>query len=304
MANEGKDSFNDIGRMIALAGRAADEGQVNLNKTLEAIVYARIRRAAWDYRPEVTAQTMQVELARCLDDLRQMEISPELIGVLETSQRALEEQQGGDLLIEEAPDVFVCRKCGFQALGFAPENCPDCGAWSDNFRRFVALFNKDSDEPTDPFYILSLLQKTANDLQRLVEPISEGQLSQKPKSDIWSVRDHVAHFYDTQIMLDTRINMMRDQDNPELTALSVYEFAMDESRHPSTAHDILSAFVAMRTKCVEELRAMPLKDLWRTGWHPEFGQITILRQASYLAYHELSHLAEIKELINAMSGKI
>ncbi|HSM56795.1 MAG TPA: hypothetical protein VK879_11635 [Candidatus Sulfomarinibacteraceae bacterium] len=36
----------DTGQPVALAERLADEGQMNLNKLLEAVVYARSRRAA------------------------------------------------------------------------------------------------------------------------------------------------------------------------------------------------------------------------------------------------------------------
>jgi hypothetical protein len=84
--------------------------------------------------------------------------------------------------------------------------------------------------------------------------------------------------------------------NTDPNALAVYEFATDESRHPTTAHEILQAFVDKRTKCVDGLQALPLKDLWRPGQHPEFGQLTILRQAAYLAHHEISHLSEIEAL--------
>jgi rubrerythrin len=296
MLNPETDKLNEIGRMIALAERFASEGQMNLNKTLEAIAHARIRRAAWDYRPEVTTQTMQSELAQCLDDMNQANVSPDLVAVLETGQRALEEQRGADLSIEEAPDVLVCRTCGYTALEVAPEHCPDCGAWSGSFRKFVAFFNRDNAEPTNPLDTLSLLQKNADELKRLAEPLSEKQLTRKPNAMDWSIRDHIAHFYDTQVMLDTRVILMLEHDNPEVTALAVYEFATDKGRHLTTAHGILSAFVAKRTRCVANLQALPLEDLWRPGQHPEFGQLTVLRQAAYLAYHELSHLSEIEEL--------
>ena len=98
-------------------------------------------------------------------------------------------------------------------------------------------------------------------------------------------REHIAHFFDTQVMLDTRVKLMLEHDNPELTAPAVYEFATDEGRHPTTAHEILSVFLARRTKCVDNLQALPLTELWRKGQHPEFGQLTILRQAAYLATH-------------------
>jgi len=301
MTNQGTDKLNEIGRMIALAERFASEGQMNLNKILEAVVYAQIRRAGWNYRPKVTTQSMQAELAQCLDNISQADIMLDLVTVLETGRRALEEQRGADLLIEEAPDVFVCRTCGYAALEAAPDLCPDCGAWSGSFRKFVAFFNRDNAEPDNPLDTLSLLHQNANDLKRLTEHLDEERLMQKPNANEWSIRDHIAHFYDTQVMLDTRVELMLQHDNPELVALAVYDFATDEGRHPTTAHEILSAFISKRTKCVDNLQALPIKDLWRPGQHPEFGQLTILRQAAYLAYHELSHLSEIEALCSQVS---
>ncbi len=301
MTNQETERLIEIGRMVALAERFASEGQMNLNKVLEAIAYAHIRRVAWSYRPEITMQTMQSELAQCLDDMNHSDVSQDFVAVLETGQQALEEKRGADLLIEEAPDVFVCRTCGYAALESAPEHCPDCGGWSANFRKFVAFFNKENTEPDNPLDILSILQKNADDLKRLIESLSEEQLTQKPNANDWSIREHIAHFYDTQVMLDARVKLMLEHDNPELAALAVYEFATDDGRHPTTAHEILSAFVDKRTKCVDKLQALPLEDLWRPGQHPEFGQLTILRQAAYLAYHEVSHLSEIEQLCAKMS---
>ena len=48
-----------LARAAALAERFADEGYLNLNKLLEAGIYSQVRRAAWDYRPKVTRDTMQ-----------------------------------------------------------------------------------------------------------------------------------------------------------------------------------------------------------------------------------------------------
>ncbi len=296
MNNQVTDMPYKTGRMIALAERFASEGQMNLNKTLEAFAYAQMRRDSWNYRPEITTQTMRSELAQCLDDIRNASAHPEVVAILETGMRALKENRGSDLLIEEAPDMFVCRTCGYINLKEAPANCPDCGAWSNSFRKFVAFFNRDNFEPDNPVETLSLLQKNADELKRLAEPLSEEKLVQKPNERDWSIREHIAHFYDTQVMLDTRVKLMLEHDNPELVALAVYEFATDDGRHPQTAHEILTAFVQKRTKCVDKLQALPIEDLWRPGQHPEFGQLTILRQAAYLAYHEVSHLSEIEAL--------
>jgi hypothetical protein len=59
---------------------------------------------------------------------------------------------------------------------------------------------------------------------------------------------------------------------------------------------MLAQFLEDRASAVARLEALPLKDLWRTGRHSEFGQMTILRQVAYLAYHEQTHLPEIENL--------
>ena len=66
----------EMARMIALAERFASEGQMSLNKLIEAAVYAQIRRAGWQYRPLVTRDRMLVELTSSIQTLQQSELSP------------------------------------------------------------------------------------------------------------------------------------------------------------------------------------------------------------------------------------
>jgi predicted Zn-ribbon and HTH transcriptional regulator len=290
------DWSGEIGRLVSLAERFAAEGQMNLSKLVEAAVYAQIRRAGWRYQPAVTKDTMAMELASGLQFLRQEDHPIELIAALESGLQSLEEHRPGDLSILEAPDAHVCRTCGYAALNSAPERCPVCGSWPGRFRKFVAIFNQDNTDALDPLAIVSMLANNADDLTRLVGDLSEEATTKAPPGVDWSIREHVAHFADTQDMLDTRLDLMLAQDNPDLVALAVYEFATDTNRRPPTTHEILSSFREKRADCVARLKTLPLKDLWRTGRHPEFGQITILRQAGYMAFHEQTHLPEIEAL--------
>jgi hypothetical protein len=282
--------------MVALAERFAAEGQMNLNKYLEAAVYAKTRHAAWQYRPEVTAESMQGELEASIQILKSDQAGRALVPGLEMGLANLSEQKYSDLQIIDAPDVFVCRICGYAALSTPPERCPDCGSWPGSFRKFVAFFNGDNLEPTNPLQVIRLLGRNAVDIARLVRGLSEEQLTQTLVENEWSLREHVAHFYDTQEMLETRLDLMLTQDDPDLVAVAVYEFATEGDRHPPTTAKMLLEFVDRRAKTVKQLEDLPLKDLWRTGHHPEFGQLTVIRQVAYLAYHEQSHLAEIGAL--------
>jgi rubrerythrin len=284
------------GRLVALAERCASEGQMNLNKLLEAAVYAMTRRAGWRHRPKVTQETMQEELANAIRQLKDEGTAPALFSALEVGLQALAARRGSDLLAEEAPDVFVCRTCGRTALGAPPERCPDCGSWPDRFRKFVAIFGDDNQEPTDPPAVLALLERNAEALEKLLGTLGEEDLGRPPSPGDWSIREHVAHFYDTQEMLDTRVDQMLRHDDPDLTPLAVYELATEADRHPASTHAMLAEFRERRARCVARLRSLPLADLWRTGRHPEFGRLTILRQAAYLAHHEQTHLPEIEAL--------
>ena len=299
--NPQKEWLFELGRLVALAERFSSEGQMNLNKLIEAAVYSQVRRTGWRYRPEVTIATMKSELEAGLHFLKQEGNSPALITALETGLQALTEDRPGDLLFTEAPDVCVCRTCGHIALGSAPDHCPNCGAWAGRSRKFVAFFNQDNLEPTNPMEIIAMLARNAEDLRRLVAGLSEEVSTKAPSAADWSIHEHVKHFSDTQEMLDTRIELMLNHDNPNLTALAVYEFANQEEQRPSTTQNVLAAFCDKRANCVAKLESLPLKDLWRTGSHPEFGQLTIIRQAAYLAFHEQTHLPEIEALRKQVS---
>jgi len=285
-----------IPRMIALADRFAAEGQMNLNKLLEAAVYSQTRRAAWRYRPEVTTETMRAELETSIHILKQADTAHELSSTLERGYQGLAGNQPTDLQFAEAPDVFVCRTCGHLAFVLPPDHCPDCGSWPGRFRKFVAFFNGDNTEPINPIAVLNLFAQNGEDLKMLVDGLSETQLTKKPAENEWSIRDHVAHFYDAQEMLDTRLNLMLEQDDPDLVAVAIYDYATEGERRPPTTSAILAEFLDKRARSVARMEALALKDLWRTGRHPEFGQMTILRQVAYLAYHEQTHLPEIEAL--------
>ena len=296
MEKQTTDWCEGIPGMVALAERFAAEGQMNLNKLLEAAVYAQTRRAAWRYRPVVTPGRMQAELEASIQFLKREGLADELVDALKKGYQGLVEQRNTDLPLSEAPDTFVCRTCGHLAMKAAPDHCPDCGSWPGRFRKFVAFFNGDNIEPINPVEVIRLFARNAQDLDRLVNGLSEEQLTQIPAENEWSIRDHVAHFYDALEMLDTRLELMLKHEDPELTAVAIYDYATEEKGRPATTGGMLAEFLDLRAQSIAELEALPLMDLWRTGRHSEFGRITILRQVAYLAYHEQTHLAEIEAL--------
>ena len=77
--------------MVALAERCASEGHMNLNKLVEAAVYAQTRRAAWRYRPQVTRESIrgQRELEASLQFLNGQGADPALVETLKNGYQGL-----------------------------------------------------------------------------------------------------------------------------------------------------------------------------------------------------------------------
>jgi hypothetical protein len=91
-----------------------------------------------------------------------------------------------------------------------------------------------------------------------------------PENGGWNIRNAVSHLRDAQGVMEFRIQLMIEQDNPRLESKAVFEWAADEKS---------------------------LKDWWRTGEHEEFGTLTIMQQVSYFATHEITHFPQIEALI-------
>jgi rubrerythrin len=287
-------------RMTALAERFASEAQMSLNKLLEAAVYALARRAAWQYTPDITKERMQLELEVAVQALEESELSAELQAALQTCLRNLKADK--NILFEDAPDVYVCRTCGHAALGEAPKHCPDCGAWPGRFRKFVAFFNGDNQEPVNPVTVIDLLEDSVDVVKELTANLSEESMNEKQSDSEWSVREHMAHFFDANEMMENRIALMLQVDDPDFSVYSVPKLATVETgRRPDSATGIVDAYCRRRLETVEKLRSLSLNELFRTGWHPSFGQLTILRQAAYIANHEQDHMPEIEALCSQMS---
>ena len=77
---------------------------------------------------------------------------------------------------------------------------------------------------------------------------------------------------------------------PMLSAIAVYEFAIDAERDPASTSELLAAFRAKRARRAARVEAVLLEDLWCVGRHPESGQVAILRHAPCLTFRAQIHL--------------
>ena len=285
------DQVESVVQYLALAAALEGEGQYNLAKLLRAAVDAILRRAAYQQAMPREKNLLAGEIERAAQALATSSAGADLSAAMRSGAARMAE--GHLPLVHETPHPYVCRTCGQTVLEAPTQDCPTCGASPATFQRFPPVYWL---EALDPFQALAYLRRTPGQVAALLDGLSEGALSRQPEDGGWSVRNVLSHLHDAQSLLNFRIKLMLQEENPSLESKAVFEWAKEEAERPLSARQILDAYLASRRETLSNLESIPVKDWWRSGRHEEFGTVTICLQASYFAMHEITHLSQLESL--------
>ncbi len=286
--------------LIAASEDLTDHGMTNLQKLLEALVYAVVRVEARNYRREGDPAERIEEINRLIHDLPDKTIPPAFREVLERAMERYTAEPTGDLTFVDAPDIYACRSCGHVAVAAVPNACPVCGVAAGVFRRFQGMFNGDNAEPEDPSTLIDLLDENARQLETLMSGLEEADCTRRPFVGRWCIRDHVTHFLDAQAVLIRRVSLILTENTPLLSTAVPYKTATDNKGRPAETREILGMFLADRKGLTARLRALPPADLWRRGRHEDYGLVSVMHQVKYFAHHEQAHMGTVAALRKAV----
>lgn len=280
-----------VTHVLALAANLEGEGQINNAKLLRAAVDSLLIRAARQVSMSVEREAMAAQTVKAIEALAEAGVDSELLKAIERSRVSLAE--GRLAHFQDTPDPYVCRTCGHVVL----ENtaaCPECGAHPASFRRVRAVHWL---EAFDPFESLEYLRMTP----RIVGALLDGESSAPgaiTSDGGWTLQQAVTHLSDAQGVLEYRVNLILDQENPLLESKAVFEWAANEDGRPTTLRDIYETYCASRERTIARLENLPLEHWWRRGIHEEFGELKLYEQVSYFASHEIDHLPQIQRLVH------
>lgn len=178
-------------------------------------------------------------------------------------------------------------------MGAPPEICPACGAWGETFQWFAPIYWLDA---LDPPAALRTLRRMPEELSALLDGLPAGAEGRVPQDGGWDMRSTVNHLRDAQGVLAYRIDLFLKEEHPLLESKAIFEWADRAEARPPTLMEIFNDYKAGREALLDRLEKLPILDWWRTGFHEEFGTISIKQQVSYFAAHELTHLPQIAAL--------
>lgn len=280
-----------IAGVLALANRLEGEGQINISKLLRAGVISAINRAAFKLALPVDNSLLPGEIMRAVESLSLIETDKALLAALQRGAIAMAE--GRLPLIDATPNPFVCRTCGHIELEISVSECPVCSAHPATFQAFLPVYWL---EVFDPFQALEHLKATPNLVAGYLEGKSAAVLNRQAPDGGWSIYQNLVHLRDAQYLLNFRVNLMLEQDQPTLESQAVFKWASRENGNAPNPTSVYDDYQQSRQQTLRRLQNLPVKDWWRKGQHQEFGSVTILQQASYFAAHELTHLPQLASL--------
>lgn len=141
--------------------------------------------------------------------------------------------------------------------------------------------------------LLARLRDQARDIYRLSTGLNETLLAQRLEAGQWSVKELVCHLWRAQQVFLRRIELMLEQDNPEI---EVYEPDGDEEFERMRARpmmEILTGLITERQSLLKRLESLEPADWERPGRHPEFPHYNVRFQVEYMVHHEAHHIYQM-----------
>ncbi len=296
MVSNSEDLGTTVTRLHALASKLEGEGQYNVAKLMRASAASLVRTLAYAIELPSAKKKLSVEVSRIAEDLSQFKLDGDLVESIRMGAAMMGE--GRLPMLDVTPHPYVCRVCGQVEMKYPEVNCPVCNASPRTFQRYLPVYWL---EAMNPFEALTWLRRTPDEVMRLVHGLGEKEMSLEVFEGEWSIRNVLSHLRDAQGVLDFRVHLLINEDNPVIESKAVFEWAKDEVERPPTAEEVFNTYLTSREKTVESLERISLLDWWREGRHEEFGVVSIKQQVSYFATHELTHLPQIQKLKEQMA---
>lgn len=146
---------------------------------------------------------------------------------------------------------------------------------------------------------LTVLRQTPAVVATLLAGLTPEALHQ-PNPEGWSIRDVVAHLHDAEgIAFTVRIRRMIDEDTPFIASIDPPARLKDQGYAARPLDDLIAELTAQRAANVAWLETLTAADLSRPGRHDTAGVVTPAAIIHQWAFHDLAHLRQIMEMLQA-----
>ena len=144
--------------------------------------------------------------------------------------------------------------------------------------------------------IIDALRALPDQIEGLVQGLSEDALGWRPSPEEWSIKEVCCHLRDSFEIDGERIRLMLSEDEPFLAAYDQEALARERDYQNESMPLVLAALRAFSGGLAYLLENLGEEEWQRTGQHEERGPISIAQYAQLLADHARQHLEQIRAL--------
>jgi hypothetical protein len=135
----------------------------------------------------------------------------------------------------------------------------------------------------------------------LTRGLSEEQLSRKPNSEVFSLRENVLHLWDIDVEgYEKRIRRILTENSPVLEDVNGGQLARERNYNAQPLEPALVELAMARAASVERLQQCQESDLELTAEMQGSGVVTLRRLLEMWMRHDAEHLADMAELRRAV----
>ena len=151
--------------------------------------------------------------------------------------------------------------------------------------------------------LIEKIEQLPDALENLVAPLTEAQLTTPFLAAEWTVAQNVHHLADSHMNSFIRCKLILTEENPTLKPYDQDVWAgTPDALSPDLAAS-LNLLRGLHARWAVFWRSLPDEAWSRTGFHPEYGPVTMEMQLKIYAGHGLGHMDQIRRTLAAEPGQ-
>ncbi|MGM0838283.1 MAG: YfiT family bacillithiol transferase [Bacillota bacterium] len=160
----------------------------------------------------------------------------------------------------------------------------------------IGIFEWDGEPDKEKLELwIKEIEDAPQQLRKAVAGLSDQQLDTAYRSGGWTVRQVVHHLPDSHLNSYIRFKLALTEENPAIKPYQEDRWAeLTDSRLPIEVS--MQLLDALHERWVALLRTLDGKDLEKTFYHPDSGEMNLAKCIGLYAWHGKHHLSHITEL--------
>jgi len=144
--------------------------------------------------------------------------------------------------------------------------------------------------------ILSSLKSTPKILKDFIKSIDADELDRKRGEDVWTLREHLYHLVKVQPMLYKRLELFRDQENPEIVPYIPKDDQAGEDDAPQSIGEALKNFMQWRKKQVKLVKSFKQNIFEKKGSHNQYTHYDFPILLRHILMHDYWHMYRMEDV--------